>query len=743
MRPSFVAPAFALATAFLAAPPLGAGTPRIAVTAGARDFLAGDTKGVAVSADGRLMLGAALAVRAWPEDANDAAVFGAAADSSGRVFVATGGGLGRLFVSIDAKVTLLFTAPEPNITAVAVAPDGVVVCASSPNGKIYRVDPKATDPARAGTVLAEPKEAAIWALAFAKDGTLYVGTGNKGRVYRKTPSGALELFHEIEDVHVRALAVRPDGSVYAGTSDRGLVVALPVRGSPRTLHDFSRPEVSGLAVDARGVLYAAASQIDASVGRPAPVEPGLRPTPTPTPAPSGRADEAPRGSVSVSASTSSTRPSAEPRSTSSSEIVVIQPDGFVEPGWLFPEESVLGLRLDAGGALLVATGPRGRVYEWRDRHVRLVASTGEKLALAIPAAGPAFAVVTMGSPGILRPAPAGVPVAGTFTSAVKDGLRLSAFGRLRCEGSVPAGATLALWVRAGNSEKPDATWSAWMPVGPDGGAKPPVARFFQWKAELTASPKGESPVVERAELSYSERNARPVVENLAVLEPGAVFSRGAGGSGVLSVANPDESGIYAGLEAPHEGTAEGPGKRLFRKGYRTLTWKGTDPNGDALRYEVEARREGGPAWFLVRKDLEDSFLSFDTTALPDGRYRFRVTASDRLSQPEGEALTAREESGVVIVDNTPPVLKVESRNLEGDALVVIVLAADALSPVTKAEGAVNADRWRLLPAEDGAADSPVERFVFRVPKPSGPAVLSIRVLDAAGNVAAASVEWPF
>ena len=151
---------------------------------------------------------------------------------------------------------------------------------------------------------------------------------------------------------------------------------------------------------------------------------------------------------------------------------------------------------------------------------------------------------------------------------------------------------------------------------------------------------------------------------------------------------------------------------------------------------MEARREDGPAWFPVRKDLEDSYLSFDTTALADGRYRFRVTASDRVSQPESEALTAREESGVVVVDNTPPVLKVESKQGRRRRPRRHVLAADALSPVTKAEGAVNADRWRLLPAEDGAADSPVERFVFRVPKPSGPAVLSMRVLDAAGNVAA-------
>ena len=97
---------------------------------------------------------------------------------------------------------------------------------------------------------------------------------------------------------------------------------------------------------------------------------------------------------------------------------------------------------------------------------------------------------------------------------------------------------------------------------------------------------------------------------------------------------------------------------------------------------------------------------------------------------------------MVVIDNTPPVLKVESRRVTGDEVEMTVLASDALSPVTKAEGAVNSDRWRPVPAADGAADSPVERFVFRVPKPAKPAVLSVRVLDAAGNWAAVSAEFP-
>jgi hypothetical protein len=697
--------------------------------------------GAAVSADGRLTLGPPLAPRAWPDSASDAAVFAAAGDASGRVFIATGGGLGRLFVSDAKGVTLLFTAPEPNLTAVAVAPDGSVVCASSPNGKVYRVNPKESDPAKAGAILGDPKEAAIWALAFGTDGTLYVGTGNKGRVYRKTPSGTLELFHEIEDVHVRTLLAGPDGTLYAGTSDRGLVVAMGAKGV-RTLHDFSRPEVTGLALDGKGVLYAAASQADTSAGRAAVLETrGPRPTPTPTPAP-GPAEEAPKGGVSITATASATRPSASSSSASNSEIVAIAPDGFVEPAWTFPDEAVFALRFDAAsGSLLVATGPRGRLYAWKDRAVRLLAQTGEKLVVSAPAAGAGFAAVTNGASGILRPAAA--PAPASFVSAVKDAVRLSTFGRVRWEGAAPAGSSVALSVRSGNSEKPDATWSAWTPAAGGGEAKVPVARFFQWKADLAPGAKGESPSVERVEMTYAERNARPVLENVAVLEPGVVFGRaGSPGTGVLSVTNPDENGIFAGLDQPRDGApSDGPGRRLWRKGFRTITWKGVDPNGDVLRYEVDARREGGP-WFPVRKDVEESFLSFDTTALADGRYRFRVTATDRLSQPEGEALVAVEESGVALVDNTPPVLKVESRKADGNTVELRILATDALSPVVRAEGSLNADRWRILAAEDGAADSPVERFVFRVEKPAGPSVLAVRVLDAAGNVATLAVEWP-
>ena len=731
-----------LATLFLTLGLTAQAATHIAATATARDFLAGDPKGTSVTSEGKLTLGVPFGPRVWPENAADAVVFAAASDSSGRVFVATGGGLGRLFAAgPDGKVSLVFTAPEPNLTAVAVANDGTVVCASSPNGKVYRLDRKETDPTKSGTVWADPKEASIWALAFGPDGTLYMGTGNKGRIYKRGPTGSADLLFATEDTHVRTLLAGPDGTVYAGTSERGLVVAVAKDGTARTLHDFAKPEVIGLALRADGTLYAAATSAEPPPLATASVDPKLR-APTPAAPPK---DEPPKGSVSITTSTSPVRPPPAPKDAreGSGEIVAIQKDGFVEPAWLFPDETLYAMRLDPkSDSLLVATGPRGRVYSWKDRRVRLEGGTDQKQVVAIPAIPGGFAAVTMNTPGAFFPSPKDSK--GSYLSAVKDAGRLSAFGRLRWEGAIPAGSTAAFSVRSGNTDKPDGSWTAWKSVGSDGAATLPSNRYFQWQVELSRGAKGESPELERVELSYVERNAKPYLENLQVLEPGAVFNTGgASSTAVLSVTNPDENGIYAGLESPKETAGPGSPKKLYRKGFRTVTWKGVDLNADSLRYDVEGRREGASSWFPIRKDLDDPMLSFDTTALPDGRYRFRVTASDRVSNPDGHALTASDETPLAVVDNTAPVLKVESKRTDGSDVELKVSATDALSPASKAEGAVNADRWRLLVSDDGVTDSPREAFTLRVPRPPTGAVLSIRVVDASGNVAAVSVEYPF
>ncbi len=741
--------------AALLAVPLVAGSAdaasRSAVTASARDFLTGEFRGTALSATGRLTVGPTLNSTSWPDDAAGATVLASAADSKGRVFIATGGGQGRLFMVEGGKVSLLFAAPEPNVTAVAVSPEGTVVCGTSPDGKLYAVDATSRDATRSGTPWGSPGEAAIWSLAFGTDGSLFVGTGAKGRIYRRGRSGKLELFFEAEDLHIRSLAVGPGGVLYAGTSDKGLVLAIQPDGKGRTLYDSDKPEVTSLVVARDGSLFAAAVLVDGTSGGTARLDvKRVAPAPAPSPTPAPAREETPRGSVSVSTSMVRAAATAPDSSASSTEIVVIRPDGYVEPAWNLPEDVVYAMRLDqASDGLVLATGPRGRVYSLENRHLRLEAQTEERIVVSTHHGPAGMAVVTSSSPGVLGEREGGQVRKGTYVAAVKDAGRLAVFGRLSFEGDSVAAGSIVFWVRSGNSHKPDATWSSWVPVGaggrPERSASGPLpsARFFQWKAELKAPEGKPGPSLERVEIFYADRNARPILENLTVLEPGAIFPRAGASSGpsVLSVTNPDENGIFAGVEPPKE-TSDAGGRKLYRKGFRTFTWKGTDPNGDPLRYEVDLQPASGSPSFVIRKEIEETYLSFDSSAVPDGRYRFRVTASDHLGNSEGEALTTSEESDLFIIDNTPPTIRVESRSVVGGEIVLRLVATDLLSPIAKAEGSVSADRWRLLPADDGAFDSPVESFTMRVGIPQGAAVLGVRVVDGSGNVAAIAVEYP-
>lgn len=741
-----VAAGLALALGLTRATPLGAAATRLSTIASARDFLAGDLDGTTLTFDGRLTLGPVFTPRAWPEEAAGAVVFGAASDRSGRVYVATGGGQGRVFVSEpDGTVRILFEAAEPNVTAIAVGPGGDVACGTSPGGRLWRVDPRAKEPARAGTPAGETGEAAIWSLVFGPDGTLYAGTGTKGRIWKAGKDGNASLLAEVEDSHVRSLLVLGDGTVVAGTSDRGLVVAIDAGGKVRTLHDFARPEVTALASAPGGAILAVATSVEVpqlSQQRSDPRSPAVPSAATPGPA----QEQVPQGTVSVSATTSPVRPSSGPATSreGNAEVVLIAPDGFVEPAWILPEETVYGARWDEGrGALLLATGPRGRVYSLKDRRLRLEAQVDQKQVVSTPPVPGGFAIVAATAPGVQRPADGKAIGKGSYLSSVRDAGRLARSGSLRFEGTVPKGAAVILSARSGMSEKPDGTWSEWVTPGPSGAFAAPSARYFQWRAELSAAPSGEAPVVERVEISWAERNARPIVENLTVLEPGAVFPRPGATSGpaVLSVTNPDENGAFAGLESPKEGI-EATGKKLFRKGFRTVTWKGTDPNGDSLRYDLEVRRDGSPSWFAIRREVEDAFVSFDTTPLPDGRYRFRVTASDKASNAEGEALSAIEESDLALVDGTPPVLTILDRKVAGDRILLRVKVVDALSPLARAEGTVSADRWRPLAAADGALDGIEEELTLSVPKPAGPSFLAIRAVDASGNSSSVSAEYP-
>src|SRR5690606_8235055 len=130
---------------------------------------------------------------------------------------------------------------------------------------------------------------------------------------------------------------------------------------------------------------------------------------------------------------------------------------------------------------------------------------------------------------------------------------------------------------------------------------------------------------------------------------------------------------------------------------------------------------------------------WDTAALPEGKYRLRVEASDELANPQDLALRHALESEAVIVDNTPP--RIENLQLAGRRLRARV--DDGVSPITRVEVAVDGKpEWRPLAAADGIFDTSSEAIDADVSAlvPPGSHIVVVRAYDAAGNFVARDVE---
>jgi hypothetical protein len=321
---------------------------------------------------------------------------------------------------------------------------------------------------------------------------------------------------------------------------------------------------------------------------------------------------------------------------------------------------------------------------------------------------------------------------GTYTSPALDAGQVARFGVLRWRGETPRGTALHFSFRSGISAEPDRTWSAWSD-GSDAReirlAGTPPGRYLQWRVEMSAS--GDlSPRLVGIEASFEHLNLRPRINRFAAMDPGEILvpQNFNPGSQVYEPAHPTKDGIFTTLDADAPGPGDGQTKQLWKKGYRTLRWEASDPNDDKLEYTLEFRRENDSGgWLPMADELDDSWYSFDETALPDGLYRFRLRASDRKQNTEAP-LEAEQVSEPVLVDDAPPRLV----SVAWDGKRVRVTVEDDLNPLRTAEVSVDGGEWRPAQPVDGLLDGRQEALA--VDLPATPHLVLLRVIDAASNV---------
>ena len=464
-----------------------------------------------------------------------------------------------------------------------------------------------------------------------------------------TAAGKGERVHATTDAHVRALFVDGEGRLWAGTSGSGLVLRMDKAGHVATVYDSSKPEVTAITADRSGrVWVAVAAAADTSSGGSEPISvPSVLPaSKAPKSSSPGEDEDKPRAEVSVSVSSARLAPRAVPRDGSLLGGPRVRGPSCRAAPWTSNEEIVFDLaRNPAGDGVLAATGPRAGCTGSRP-------TPGARADLRREA-GDDRGRRRRRHERLERHVPAGQrPAAGEYVSAVKDTARTSHFGAFRWEGDVPGGTKLEFAFRSGESATPDATWSAWSSWTPGAhgmDVQAPDGRYLQWKARMSGSADA-SPRVRRVEAAYRNRNAKPVVDSLAALEPAEVLARsGSSGANVYEQSTQDEKGIFTGLEE-----ARSEDCRASSSGRVTARCSGRRRTPTATPSCMSSSCAGGGArWIPLRKDLRETFYSFDATSLPDGEYVFRVTASDAESNP-GDAKTGVRESAPVRIDNTPP-----------------------------------------------------------------------------------------
>ncbi|MGB8293822.1 MAG: hypothetical protein WCG85_00185 [Polyangia bacterium] len=614
----------------------------------------------------------------------------------GRIFavpIAASAGQAKKLAEIDA----------PWVTALAARSDATLLAGSTPGGRIFAVDGKTG----ASRMFAKLPAEHVWALlSDAKNARTYAATGAPGQVFVIDGKGKERLLWDSGDKHVMTLAWGEKGALLAGTADRAILYRVYPDGRAEALHDFEANEIRAIA-RVSGATYLAVNAFERPSDAAAAPVPGAQPGKgtkiSPGPAPASGA-QPPADQVKAHAG-----------------VYRLDDDGRIEQVLALADGYFTALLVGPNSQVYAASGTQGKIYRISpDRTAALAIDLPERQALALASTAEGFLVGTGDVGAIFRVRPASASEA-SYLSKVLDADGPARWGFLRWTGS----ADLAFETRAGNTAKPDKSWSDWARLeslshhdrqgqGKVAGAQ---ARYLQYRVGLPAPSSSLREVL----AYYVPHNQRARVTEVYLADPAAAPAAAGAGGAAGSLAT-----VPAGMRS-HSSVLK-------------LRWKVENPDNDELIYRLWFRQEQQPVWQPLGgpDPLSKPEYDWNTDSVPDGHYLIRVWASDEKVTPKDRALDFTFDSPSFLVDNTRPAVL----DLQAQFPRVTGRVHDAASVITQIEYSIDGNDWRPASPDDGILDDITEAFSIRLPPSlaAGPHIITVRAWDSADNLGSAHIQ---
>ena len=219
----------------------------------------------------------------------------------------------------------------------------------------------------------------------------------------------------------------------------------------------------------------------------------------------------------------------------------------------------------------------------------------------------------------------------TFLSRVFDAGMSVNWNALAWTGETPAGTTLAMSYRVGNTAAPDGSWTAFVPVTGSGGALTGNSRYVQYQAQLATTDATQTPVLDDVTIFYSSGpDTTPPAISAVTATPGA------------------------------GGTA-------------TITWTTDEPANSQVDYGTDS---GSLTLTASSASLVTTHSITLTGLSPSTTYYFRVTSADASGNSATSPASQVQPASFVSGDTTPPVISAVTATAGAGGIATVTWTTD-------------------------------------------------------------------